>query len=1563
MAADETNEKSLDVKTDASATQYKPESEDLKAAYGSRVEELGTAQAKRVADYLEDKARETSSWSILKDLRVSIIDSGVSILRKGLSMLSGNAEKTEDASGDKQPPKPTEEGGDGKGGNGAPDAGKDAENPTELGGDWIDNMVDLAVQHGAEPEVIPLEVLDDTRKVVPESDLAPNNIPLGVLDMLPKGANPEALPLGVPDDARTLTPGGEHAPAAPTDKSDEGAIGDRSKDSGAGTLEKQPRYETTTIGGKEMPTEYTMPDGQTYQIEYGADGKPSAVTIPDQFGKPTRFENKGGMWKDEDGHWDQHKLRDVQVDDKGRVVFVREDQNSAVEATRISGDGTLEKLRSYDQGAKTGIVDASIDASGKVTRGDAVTESGSHVTEIKSGDSVQGYEIKDDEGHVKQIKVEEGGVTVKTGDRTEHYDKVESDGKGGIRLIAKDKSTVEIGQDGVEVHKNPQKQVTSITNAEGETTTFERSGNNVTGVTVTDGQGKVVEHKSGKVEVTGDGSYTIELPKAELEDRKADGAEGTPTKLERRRDGTEQLLDKDGKHVESDADKLAGKIDMSPEYMRQFKQDLADIDRLPPEQRRKVYESLSKIADSGTYNYVEKERKPPDQARFTRSEQSELVTSLAHQIAHPESIQQGAHESCAAANMEELMARKHPDRYADIVSKLATEGKYEFPSGKVVHADTTDGYLNPKADAYGRRSFSSELFQDAAIQLAVDPKTYKSVALDSPDIEPRPKGVTPATDYGERLIDPNNPGAPEQFHGIDSAKQLQAYKDLFPGEKYGEVPVQSSEDLQKALDANGGPPMKVGISLKGDLADTGMGGEAAGSLEGNHAIVITEIKDGKVYYENTAGGKDHSYPHGEGVPIEKFTEAMKVGEKGAFVKGAEGKGGDATMEARKGVEGDMGAGRDSSSDAAALKRLKDDPEVKEHHEKLVEAAKDMKEPQKSEFLKNLDRFEARAAKTEESYKKQFEAQGMKPEDAEKAAEKKSQEQVEKSYENIERLLADNPGAPVNQADRILLAQEAMEHCADTTTVSQGNHETCYAASTETRVYAKDPAEATRMVADVATTGKYTTHGKNPVTIDYSKDQYSLQKQGEATEVPRKDGHRDFASQIFQVTAVNVALEQQNQLTQPPGKLRYEQHPDHSGDKPPDSNGERIVDYSHDKPRIMRYDIGINPPQTAEMLREISPSSSEGVTILSSSSNWRAFESLYKATEAMLEYEFKEAGMAKDLNLDINDPDRFKTMHDAIDKNEGLTDEKRKELHDNVNEMAKCTFEMKPHGDAYPGDDPERMKMFLAEAKRKGELPIQVSVECDREPFWHDSGAGKAGGSGGGHVVTITDFDGGRVKMQNQWDKGDNHVMSVEDLCKATTTSPELKYETMQAQVEKNRQENKIDYALESATLDMKLKAEKCTEAEYNADKIKVLQAWSDKNRREKHEDHELDYDLASLKHDTGKMSDQEYLDALKEQSAKIRKEGPANYSVEYDIIEIEHKMGKISNDEYHDQIVAVTIERQKERNKFDDIDPPQRVHERYVAASKKAAGIVEKIDKEDHKEAEKIKQKIRDGIK
>src|SRR5262249_60764150 len=172
-----------------------------------------------------------------------------------------------------------------------------------------------------------------------------------------------------------------------------------------------------------------------------------------------------------------------------------------------------------------------------------------------------------------------------------------------------------------------------------------------------------------------------------------------------------------------------------------------------------------------------------------------------------------------------------------------------------------------------------------AIQLAVQPKEYKSIPPGSPELEPRPKGVSPSSDSGERLTHPKNPGSPKKFTGLDTEKQLKAYKTLFPDEKYGEYkPVNTPKDLEAALKANGGPPMKVAIGL-GNEKFSGMSSGDAGTDAGKHAVVVTQIKDGKVYYENTAGGKDHSYPHGEGVPVQEFVDAMKKGDKGAFVKG------------------------------------------------------------------------------------------------------------------------------------------------------------------------------------------------------------------------------------------------------------------------------------------------------------------------------------------------------------------------------------------------------------------------------------------------------------------------------------------------------------------------------------------------------------------------------------------------------------------------------------------------------------------------------------------------------
>ncbi|MBI4534603.1 MAG: hypothetical protein HY711_11720 [Candidatus Melainabacteria bacterium] len=67
---------------------------------------------------------------------------------------------------------------------------------------------------------------------------------------------------------------------------------------------------------------------------------------------------------------------------------------------------------------------------------------------------------------------------------------------------------------------------------------------------------------------------------------------------------------------------------------------------------------------------------------------------------------------------------------------------------------------------------------------------------------------------------------------------------------------------------------------------------------------------------------------------------------------------------------------------------------------------------------------------------------------------------------------------------------------------------------------------------------------------------------------------------------------------------------------------------------------------------------------------------------------------------------------------------------------------------------------LTQLKQDNQYPIIVKVNTNNNPFWTDSGSGAAGGSGGGHVVTITDFQPGpppKVAVDNQWGPSADHV--------------------------------------------------------------------------------------------------------------------------------------------------------------------------------------------------------------
>jgi len=333
----------------------------------------------------------------------------------------------------------------------------------------------------------------------------------------------------------------------------------------------------------------------------------------------------------------------------------------------------------------------------------------------------------------------------------------------------------------------------------------------------------------------------------------------------------------------------------------------------------------------------------------------------------------------------------------------------------------------------------------------------------------------------------------------------------------------------------------------------------------------------------------------------------------------------------------------------------DDQKLQEAKEKLTERAEEkFKDPaQLAQFKENMRLFEERAER-----------------------DKVSPTEIAKTYKEIDRLLEAKGENPLKPEQRKHLAEQIMSQAADPTTIGQGGQSTCSMATVETRMYTRNPSDAARLVTDVALTGQY-------VATDGRRVRVNPSAHNESHSSTTKDGDRSHASEIFQVTGVNLHIDQENRKTNPRGQLRYEQHSVKPGSV---ESGERIIDYSSKPPKVMSYDPQItreNLGNLRDVYSAITGKKEDGITIVRDSPN--------------------------------------------SDKSDGVT---RIKSEQDLNDA-------------------------LAQAKRDGKMPLIVAVDATVEPFWTDSGSGTAGGSGGGHVVTITDYTPGapaKVTIDNQWNK-------------------------------------------------------------------------------------------------------------------------------------------------------------------------------------------------------------------
>jgi hypothetical protein len=468
-----------------------------------------------------------------------------------------------------------------------------------------------------------------------------------------------------------------------------------------------------------------------------------------------------------------------------------------------------------------------------------------------------------------------------------------------------------------------------------------------------------------------------------------------------------------------------------------------------------------------------------------------------------------------------------------------------------------------------------------------------------------------------------------------------------------------------------------------------------------------------------------------------------------------------------------------------LKKIQDDPEAKSQREHLDKVADEkIKNPEeRKKFKEDMEALEKRGSEQKPP---------LSPED------------IAKTYKEISKLMEtkDSPDVPIKEADRVKLAEQVMRQAAHPQDISQGGYNTCNVTTVEVRTYTKNPAEAARMVADVATTGKYESNGKPPVVVQPDKE--SLKRHGESKQDSGADNTRTYASQVFQVTAVNIEYSQRR--AKGGDDIRYEQHePKPAGphNKPPADMGERLYNYSkedpithkpplevmdNDNPKVPARNPSLGDHQIAQIDRQINGERKDGSLdgpVVISREPQKNNDTILEARNKLLALDLKTAGVGDGSPIDLTNPEAVKKTRDAIDQreNDGLDHDKAQKLRDDLDLAAKeKNKELRNDNGVVIIHSEKEMEETLAKMKAEGRLPAIIAVSASREPFKTDSGGHQTGDIGGGHVVTVTDYHPAEkdaqgnitkpatVDMDNQWGKSSDHsgdkAMTVKELYEA-----------------------------------------------------------------------------------------------------------------------------------------------------------------------------------------------------
>jgi len=181
-----------------------------------------------------------------------------------------------------------------------------------------------------------------------------------------------------------------------------------------------------------------------------------------------------------------------------------------------------------------------------------------------------------------------------------------------------------------------------------------------------------------------------------------------------------------------------------------------------------------------------------------------------------------------------------------------------------------------------------------------------------------------------------------------------------------------------------------------------------------------------------------------------------------------------------------------------------------------------------------------------------------------------------AFHQIRRILQGDVGSYLPFAERSKLAEQLLYQAAYPQSIDQGSNNTCNVTTVEKRIFARQPSEAIRLVADVALSGKYVTAGGT--LVDLSRVPGILQPDSQAKQLERAfdPGNRDIkidearsrASQIFEMTAVNMKYAREYKTSRSDVVI-YQK--DNSGLK------------GQEKERLVKYGIGADGRLTSKQL--------------------------------------------------------------------------------------------------------------------------------------------------------------------------------------------------------------------------------------------------------------------------------------------------------------------------------------------------------------------------------------------